>query len=65
MIRKNSNQMFQGSVAGDRYGSSSNQNTQLGETQASFNARMGNLQNVIGSVQGIGGIAGLTQSASQ
>lgn len=33
--------------------SGSNQNTQLGETQASFNARIGNLQHVIGQVPGI------------
>lgn len=64
MIRQIASQPFQGSVQGGVQSTnqtSSNQNTQLGETQASFNARVGNLQQVIGSVEGISPVEGLTQ----
>lgn len=61
MIRQIASQPFQSSLGGlganERGGaiqstnqSSSNPNTQLGETQASFNARVGTLQHAIGQV---------------
>jgi hypothetical protein len=59
MIRQTGAQPFQASLgASNAFGatnqSSSTPNTLLGETQASFNARIGNLQSVIGSMPGIG-----------
>lgn len=58
MIRQTASQPFQASLGatgalGGTHQSSSNPPTQLGETQASFNARVGNLQSVIGSMPGI------------